>query len=520
MSLQASLHIDDAVYNILFFDVRAAQSTNETGVPTGRFTGGYYNIVIQTPKENILYDWMLAPEGLKNVRIVIPPRTGMGSSIVIDLKDTYCIHYHQAFSSSGAYNGMTTHITLSPGGMYQNQQEVFTKHWHIPSPMATQAAAPDTTIAEKKVTIFVTGAKAENGSVIPFDAFNAELEAQCATPSIFNNYKQAYKPIQVYGQAYYPSWVCMRQGQTITLKLHQDLKKNYSQFTNITIEPHAHFKVHPANLKNAKEVHIQCIQHHADPVQLQLKGDGELVGAINIFYPPVKNIKLEWRFVEFNRYKSKFKDLADLRLKINIATLYNLIQKAFTPLNINITLVNNDAIIADATALKKDFFREKILLEGVHNGTNDNVTDPKKYIYINKTKETLFIQRIQALSPPAATALTLYAVNMPCLTKAAADKREAGGRYEAVGGFSNIGTGIAYIALDEANEIKEENMIHELYHALWLEHIFENGMLPYYFKVGSTQNYMDYNNTKTSLFAEQWQIMHDWLLEHPIYNNA
>ena len=51
---------------------------------------------------------------------------------------------------------------------------------------------------------------------------------------------------------------------------------------------------------------------------------------------------------------------------------------------------------------------------------------------------------------------------------------------------------------------------HELMHALGLEHTFEEKDHPnkeHIFREGSTENYMDYNNTKETTFKWQWDIL-------------
>ena len=45
---------------------------------------------------------------------------------------------------------------------------------------------------------------------------------------------------------------------------------------------------------------------------------------------------------------------------------------------------------------------------------------------------------------------------------------------------------------------------HELMHALDLEHTFDTKNT-HTFKEGSTQNYMDYDNTKETTFKWQWR---------------
>ena len=49
---------------------------------------------------------------------------------------------------------------------------------------------------------------------------------------------------------------------------------------------------------------------------------------------------------------------------------------------------------------------------------------------------------------------------------------------------------------------------HEVMHGLGLEHTFEEKEHPnkeHIFRKGSTENYMDYNNTKETTFKWQWR---------------
>ena len=60
------------------------------------------------------------------------------------------------------------------------------------------------------------------------------------------------------------------------------------------------------------------------------------------------------------------------------------------------------------------------------------------------------------------------------------------------------------------NQVNCNRNPHELMHALGLEHIFEEKEHPnkeHIFRKGSTENYMDYDNTKETTFKWQWDIL-------------
>ena len=60
------------------------------------------------------------------------------------------------------------------------------------------------------------------------------------------------------------------------------------------------------------------------------------------------------------------------------------------------------------------------------------------------------------------------------------------------------------------NQVNCNRNPHELMHALGLEHTFEEKEHPnkeHIFRKGSTENYMDYDNTKETTFKWQWDIL-------------
>ncbi|MFL0123023.1 hypothetical protein V2611_14635, partial [Tenacibaculum maritimum] len=84
--------------------------------------------------------------------------------------------------------------------------------------------------------------------------------------------------------------------------------------------------------------------------------------------------------------------------------------------------------------------------------------------------------------------------------------KEEGG-FDLIGGFSPIGTGKAYVVLDDNNDIIPENIVHELMHGLGLRHTFEG---TYNYKDYKTDNYMDYKNNKRHTYKWQWEKLHEY----------
>jgi hypothetical protein len=134
MNISARLYVEDKEYNILELKTRTSQASNYSGLPTGIPFGGYFEIEIETTKDNTILDWMLQRDGLKDVKIVIPSRFGTSSSRIIELKDVYCVEYSNFFKSTST-EPMTTRFKLSPGGTYENGALVFIKHWHKEKPI-------------------------------------------------------------------------------------------------------------------------------------------------------------------------------------------------------------------------------------------------------------------------------------------------------------------------------------------------------------------------------------------------
>jgi Hemolysin coregulated protein Hcp (TssD) len=224
MSISARLYIEDKEYNILKLETSISQKTNYSGLPCALPLGGYFEIVIETTKDNTILDWMLQTDGLKDAKIVIPSRFGTSASRIIELKEVYCVAYANSFKSTNT-EPMTTRFKLSPGGTYENGTLVFIKHWHKEKPVV-KLEPYEKEDKEKKMTLDF-GAKSDdikNGK-FGFDKFD-DYDSQCNSDKA--KLKKEYQPIQVYGKEYVPVWVSMRKGQTITLSIETSKKKTHN----------------------------------------------------------------------------------------------------------------------------------------------------------------------------------------------------------------------------------------------------------------------------------------------------
>ena len=335
----------------------------------------------------------------------------------------------------------------------------------------------------------------KNG-IFGFDKFNNSFKNTCV--SGLNKLEEEYKPLTIYEQKYYPVWVSMRKGQTITLELDVLDKKNYKAYKNIKFETNPDFTFEPANLKDAKEVKITCNNTNPEPLQLKIEGDGETVGAINFFYPQPKTLALDWRFVEL---MGNNVDRDKLKYIVKFEKLQDLLKKGFNPLLIDIKIENSVANLADLTLFKNEM--EKITKVIIYN-------EGERHYYINDIRKQTFVAYIQRENKASEKALSIYFINMRCVKPSEVEKSQNGEGFSLTGGFSPTGTGVAYGVLDSGDIIKDENIIHELLHAVGLQHTFETES-KHQFKFSETKDYMDYNNSKEVTYCWQWQIVQDWV---------
>lgn len=168
--------------------------------------------------------------------------------------------------------------------------------------------------------------------------------------------------LQIEGNPYYSSWVSMRKGQTITLKLDWEDKSLLQDYANIAFDANPNFTFSATDLrdpadptKGAKEIKITCNATSQTPTRLEIKADNNvIVGVLNVFHPPPKKARVRWFVVENNagsRNTDKNEITGQNNHNINLASLQSDFKKAFNPALIDIDFLNSLPIILDITTL-------------------------------------------------------------------------------------------------------------------------------------------------------------------------
>ncbi|WP_309609540.1 type VI secretion system tube protein TssD [Flavobacterium sp.] len=484
MAVKAILEIEGKKFNIQEFNYKLEQAANHIGYPCGNVSGGHIILVLESDKDITAFDWTKSHDVQKKGTITFYNQDGISIFKKLGFQEAYCFLYKEEFDSNGKF-AMRHTIEISPGNSnYQGSN--FTKDWSKPQIDMKNASTfvEEDKEEEKKVTVLfdANSSDVKNGK-FGFDKFDPNFKNNY-TGKDFTKFENEYNPIQVNGEKYFPVWVSMRKGQTISLSIENIKRKNYKLYNEIKFEASPDFTFEPANLKDVSEVQITC-NNSGSQAQIKVEGDGQLVGAINVFYPEVKTVNLDWRYVEITGNEE---DKNDLVRKINKIKLIELLKKAFNPMLIDFTIENDKPKLAD---LSKENLTGVIYKIGQTE-------------YILKGRKGSFVAFVEKASVPSATNLTLYLANRACMDKANAEVEE--GNIEVVAGFSEINSGVAYgISANLEGKMLPEAIAHEIMHALGLEHTFveQNSHI---FDGKSTDNYMDYSDTKTYTWKWQWEI--------------
>lgn len=168
--------------------------------------------------------------------------------------------------------------------------------------------------------------------------------------------------LQIEGDPYYSSWVSMRKGDTITLKLDWEKKSKLENYTSIAFDTNPNFTFSVTDLrdpvdqsKKLDEIKITCNAESTTPTRLEIKTNTtNVVGVLNVFHPPAKKAKIKWFVVENNAGSSitdKNYITDNTRHNINLIDLKSNFKKALNPALIDIDFVNPQPIILDITTL-------------------------------------------------------------------------------------------------------------------------------------------------------------------------
>ncbi|MBS7229585.1 hypothetical protein KHA90_00990 [Flavobacterium psychroterrae] len=112
MSFLAKLELDNAVFNVLEFDVIFEQGTNNNGKPANKTKGGKIKLVIESTQTDLFSDWMISQTSTKDGRIIFYRRDAMSTMKNVVFKKAFCIYFHKRFRSEGV-SPMTTEILIT-----------------------------------------------------------------------------------------------------------------------------------------------------------------------------------------------------------------------------------------------------------------------------------------------------------------------------------------------------------------------------------------------------------------------
>lgn len=308
---------------------------------------------------------------------------------------------------------------------------------------------------------------------------------------------------------YYTPWVSMKAGQSITLKMEQprSLRGLQKEISSLQFTPNNNFTISPLELKDQNEVTITCNSNSNTDTRLELYADTDFAGAINIWHPQSKNIDLDWVFIEFS---SSNIDQNKLNTLINKTKLDNAFLKGMNPALIDINVNNNVRVINMSTQYSvyqsHGYIPSTPFDFGDGSETYFDATHQNPLLGNKRIIELLNDDVTIVDTSRDNTKLTLYCVNRRFATSI----NPSTGQYSLVGGFSPIGTGVAFISKGESGSdvMAAENIIHEVLHSFGLRHSFENGL--HRFQISKTDNYMDYKNNKRHTWKWQWKQVYNY----------
>ncbi|MFB9056861.1 hypothetical protein ACFFU9_08920 [Mariniflexile ostreae] len=273
-------------------------------------------------------------------------------------------------------------------------------------------------------------------------------------------------------------------------------KSRAEEYSKIAFDKHADFTITPIDLKGVSKIQITCNNTNPKPAQLLIKADNTTVGALNVFHPKPKTIDLEWFFVEISgEYRGKNIDEDDLKNKADKTKLETLLKKGLNPALIDINIKNAVASTINLES-QKEYFK-----------TNGVIKKADRFHYIENSKKELFVATLKKEHNINKSILSLFLVNRSCLNTDALG--ENGGAFDVIAGFSPTGTGIAYGVLDEKGNLLPTAIMHEIMHALGLQHSFST-KATHTFEAKKTNNYMDYKDSKEFTWKWQWNKLHTY----------
>ena len=327
--------------------------------------------------------------------------------------------------------------------------------------------------------------------------------------------KNAYKKLEPFREEYLMPWVSLAQYRYAILKV--AVKGKYKEIT--FKEPKSYFTFEPATITpETKQVKITCNDTITEKeYKVEVLADGKVAGGLMFVENSIKKLKLpiNWYKVVVNPT-----DLKDMRDLADITEIKANCKKAFTPALIEVEI----------NEIKKEIDLSNVISTFVNKAEN-------------KVQNSYLLGSLLCYAVPR----TPYQISL--FTTFLKREKEAGDLINYNNGVTLHSTVIQkedrnaltnFIDVSVARSLsKSPNNIdhsypqdeefcmmflandpykiqpsveipHELMHALGLEHTFEEKEHPnkeHIFRKGSTENYMDYDNTKETTFKWQWDIL-------------
>ncbi len=327
-------------------------------------------------------------------------------------------------------------------------------------------------------------------------------------------------------EEYIPNWISMRTGDTNKVELDLDWKpdgflgiigraeRKARAYEKIEFEQHDDFIIEPLNLKKedgdvVDTVTITCKTNNNKPAVLKIKADGELVGAINVFYPKPKTVKINWVIAKFNR-----NDIKKIKGNYNALILQQYLKKAFAPALIDIIINNAAPYEVNIPDLEENKDAQTSVQKKTDKKIKHIIAEMREHMDgATKIKSTKFDKTQFLIKLYQITQINNNITNMDTiiliLTNLKCTYTDDAGAPHSTNGITLTDNGISAMIFGNKQTSPSIEIPHELMHALGLQHTFNKegeaaGEFKHLLYKGTTDNYMDYTDNSKKTYKWQW----------------